>query len=293
MAPQLRGRPTFVTVAATPALIGNINGFSIAREIRAAYSPAIFMDTASQSLPSDKRSKPRLLLSEDAVANLLWECIRKAFARAFLIQILGGVAIGLLGHVFKEMTPSLPPVVSHASQAKASPSPFSHAVGAFVSKNEFWIIFCLLFIAMAGARVARYSRNSQHRRLLARLLRINRRMSKDWFSLFVVNGFTAWASAMVFMIVQQFSWTQMFWNVSAVFHSLFQALANLVPGAGPLGRWYSWYGQNQAKFLFWLLYSAAICDDLGLPNYKTLIIGVRHRLKSYAQKRFAPVVAEP
>ncbi|HWW01402.1 MAG TPA: hypothetical protein VNZ64_17025 [Candidatus Acidoferrum sp.] len=28
--------------------------------------------------------------------------------------------------------------------------------------------------------------------------------------------------------------------------------------------------QNQFKFTFWFFYTAAICDDLGLPNFKTL-----------------------
>jgi len=38
-----------------------------------------------------------------------------------------------------------------------------------------------------------------------------------------------------------------------------------------INAWISWYGQNQAKFTFWVLYLAAIADDMGLPNYKTLV----------------------
>jgi hypothetical protein len=149
---------------------------------------------------------------------------------------------------------------------------------------------------MALTRLARYSRNRQHRRFVAALVRINRRMSRDWFSLFVVNGFVAWVSAMVFGIVQQFSWTQILWNViSAALHPVFQMLVSLAPGANWLGRWISWYGQNQVKFVFWLLYSAAICDDLGLPNYKTLFVWMRRRFKRFIQTAIPGVAksAEP
>jgi hypothetical protein len=69
-------------------------------------------------------------------------------------------------------------------------------------------------------------------------------------------------------------------------------MASAGPGAGSVGRWYWWYGQNQAKFLFWLLYSAAICDDLGLPNYKTLIRWGGRRLRIYVRKRWATDITQ-
>src|SRR5262249_4227038 len=34
--------------------------------------------------------------------------------------------------------------------------------------------------------------------------------------------------------------------------------------------WVDWFGQNQARFDFWIIYLAAICDDLGIPSIKTL-----------------------
>ena len=43
-----------------------------------------------------------------------------------------------------------------------------------------------------------------------------------------------------------------------------------IPGSNSLANLANWYGDNQFKFMFWLFYSAAICDDLGLPNYKAL-----------------------
>jgi hypothetical protein len=35
--------------------------------------------------------------------------------------------------------------------------------------------------------------------------------------------------------------------------------------------WWSWYDQNQLKFNFWLIYLAAVCDDFGIPNLKSLV----------------------
>jgi hypothetical protein len=50
-------------------------------------------------------------------------------------------------------------------------------------------------------------------------------------------------------------------------------------------RWSTWYGVNQTKFAFWLLYSAALCDDLGLPNYKTLARRAWNRFCKAIQRR--------
>jgi hypothetical protein len=83
----------------------------------------------------------------------------------------------------------------------------------------------------------------------------------------------ALVAVLVLQFVQRFSLTHLLWEaVSNVFYQVLGAAARLVGVSLPslLERWFSWYGENQTKFAFWLLYSAAICDDLGLPNYKAL-----------------------
>jgi hypothetical protein len=80
-------------------------------------------------------------------------------------------------------------------------------------------------------------------------------------------------AVLVLQCVQNFSLTHWLWEaVSGRALQALQAVGRLMGWSqpSPLERWFSWYGANQTKFAFWLLYSAALCDDLGLPNYKTL-----------------------
>ena len=80
-------------------------------------------------------------------------------------------------------------------------------------------------------------------------------------------------AVLVLQCVQNFSLTHWLWEaLSGRALQALQAMGRLMGWSqpSPLERWFSWYGANQTKFAFWLLYSAALCDDLGLPNYKTL-----------------------
>jgi hypothetical protein len=227
----------------------------------------------------------RPVLNGDTAATILWESAWKALIRAFFVQMFGSIVVGFISNVFSEMSPSAPPGFSHHLAAPSSP--IWHGLGTFIRQNAFWMIFAVLFILITGARFARFLPKSEHRRLAAQFIRINRRISNQWFSLFVVNGFTAWISTMVIMFTQQFSWARILWSaIGNVVEPFFQTLAKFLPGAGTVGQWFSWYGDNQPKFLFWLLYSAAICDDLGLPNYKALIRWGWQRLKRYFQSRW-------
>jgi hypothetical protein len=204
-----------------------------------------------QKRPAEKVIKPRSLLSRNAVTTILWESAWNALFRAFIIQILGSIAISLLGEVFKEMSPSLPPGLNRKPHEGVEASPISHWLGTFIAQNQFWIIFGVLFLALTATRFALFLRDPELRRFAARFLRINRRISGHWFSLFVLNGLLAWISTTVFIALHQFSWTQILWGmISPVLQPLLHMLANLVPGAGAFERWYSWYGENQAKFVF-------------------------------------------
>jgi hypothetical protein len=62
------------------------------------------------------------------------------------------------------------------------------------------------------------------------------------------------------------------WLVDAVAPGL-NRWATQFFGQGHLGaaqEWWNWWSDNQLKFSFWALYIAGICDDLGVPNLKTL-----------------------
>src|SRR5579859_7935577 len=236
------------------------------------------MDSARR-VPPDRPVQPQAHLNLDTVVAIVWESIWNALIRAFLIQILGSIAIGLLGDAFREMAPSLPSL-GLKPDGQARSSPLMPGISSFVAQNHFWILFALLFVAITATRFARYSWNPKHRNLVALLLRTNRRIFRHWFGLFVINAFGAWISAVVIMALQRFSWTQIIWSwLGSAIQPLFHMLSAIIPGAGGFERWFSWYNQNQTKFLFWLLYSAAICDDLGLPNYKTLLRWSGRRIK--------------
>ena len=95
----------------------------------------------------------------------------------------------------------------------------------------------------------------------------------------VGNAFTAFVAVMVLEITQHFSTSRWLWElVSQAVHPVLQAVGARLPAwTNGLASYYNWFNANQLKFTFWLFYAAAICDDLGLPNYKTLIRWLWHR----------------
>jgi hypothetical protein len=100
-------------------------------------------------------------------------------------------------------------------------------------------------------------------------------------------------AVLVLQCVQNFSLTHWLWEaVSGRALQALQAVGRLMGWSqpSPLERWFSWYGANQTKFAFWLFYSAALCDDLGLPNYKTLARRAWKRVcKTLQRWKAAPV----
>jgi hypothetical protein len=52
-----------------------------------------------------------------------------------------------------------------------------------------------------------------------------------------------------------------------------------------VGGMFAWYGDNQIRFNFWILYVAAVCDDLGIPNLKTLarLLWARWQKRNFVQ----------
>jgi hypothetical protein len=105
------------------------------------------------------------------------------------------------------------------------------------------------------------------------LERAGNRLAAEWFGLIVSNAFVAWVSAIVLASVPGFSYTALLWGWLVTVLAPARSLVESVIGSSATGyfqRWMEWYGENSMKFNFWLLYVAGICDDLGLPNLKTL-----------------------
>jgi hypothetical protein len=207
------------------------------------------------------------------LGEILWVSGKEALFMAFLVSILGCIAIGILSGICGKMTPSLPPGLEGHPALTSGPAHWWHASRNAIHRHSFAILFLALFVVKAALRLAHFSRSPRQRKAAALALRVTRRCSRDWFSLLIKNAFVAFLAVLVLQCVQQFSLTRLLWG--AVRDTAYQALeaaSRLVGWSHPglLERWFSWYGANQTKFAFWLLYSAALCDDLGLPNYKTL-----------------------
>jgi hypothetical protein len=80
-------------------------------------------------------------------------------------------------------------------------------------------------------------------------------------------------AAMAAYWIQQFSFSQILlhWLWAAIGTPIHGILAQVLgKSTDGLDSWFGWYNANQLKLSFWFFYLTAICDDLGLPNLKTL-----------------------
>ena len=224
-------------------------------------------------MPASFRSNRPAELLPTKVGEILWVSAKEALFMAFLMSILGSIAVSILSGICGSMTPSLPPGLEGHPALNSVPAHWWHASQNTIHRHAFAILFLALFVVKSALRLAHYSRNPRQRKAAARALWATHRISRNWFGLLIKNAFAAFAGVLVLQFVQNFSLTHWLWEaVRNVFSPVLQAAVRLVGGSLPglVERWFSWYGANQTKFAFWLLYSAALCDDLGLPNYKTL-----------------------
>lgn len=240
---------------------------------------------------SEAPAGPQALTVEKAI-EILWECLWGALFLTILVQICGGITLGLAGGVWHKMTPTLPPELTRHIVLEDNPT--AGWDWRFFQHHRFALIYAMLFAGKAVGQLVGYSRNQRHRRVAAWLLRLSRRLSRDWFSLIVGNAFTALVAVFVWQFVQQFSVSGFIGEfIFNLIHPVLDALGSLLLGDGAshtVENLTACYSANQFKFMFWLFYSAAICDDLGLPNYKTLLRWSWRRVR----KRLQPAAyAEP
>jgi hypothetical protein len=234
-------------------------------------------DASTDRLPDGRRT-----LTPPKAATILWDCAWEALILAFLVQLFGNIAVRMVGNVWSRMTPSLPPGLASELGVKSDASP----TFSFSSRDRLALIFVLLFVGLAAGRLMRYSRNQERRNAAAWLTRITRRVSAEWFGIVVINAIIASVMVPVLQITSQFTLTKVLWNLlGGLVQPVIQAAAGFLPD-GPVAvikGLANWVSANQLKFSFWLLYSAAICDDLGLPNYKTLGRSLSRRFKRSGQ----------
>jgi hypothetical protein len=209
--------------------------------------------------------------------TVVLEVAGDAFINAILVLVLGKIAISLVGGIWGDMVPSAPPGFHHQFEAEDSATPVHNWFS--LSRNQlFLLIFFLIFCLKLWLRLS--SRAPGNRK--SALRKAAGHVYDNWFDLIVFNAFGAMISAMLVVWVQRFSPAQFI--IGAVLGAFATALKHFTDAmfgahrADALISLFSWYGANQLKFTFWLLYLAAICDDLGVPNLKTIARAWRRRL---------------
>ena len=211
-------------------------------------------------------------LTLSAAASILWECAWEAVFLAFFARLFGGIAVGIVGGIWHDMTPSPPPGFERRQLPEADPAA-SFSFG-FLRQHSFVLLAAVFFLLKSAARFAGYSRRAEHRQAAAWAQGLLQRAGENWFGLIVGNAFGALVTTIILQFSGQFSFTSFLWQICSDFlRSLAHGAESFLPHSGWLDRFgalWGWYSDNRFKFMFWFFYVAALCDDLGLPNFKTL-----------------------
>jgi hypothetical protein len=203
----------------------------------------------------------------DDFLGQVWDCAWSSLWLAFVVQIAGSIALGMASGIWEQMVPSLPP-------GWTAPTGVKIGHWRFVERHEFALIYGLLFLGKVAAALVQHLQHPRHRTVAAWLLRATRKLGHDWFALTVGNALGAFIAVLVWQYVQRFSLNgflgQMLLGLlRPVLHGQY-GLTGTGDAAQAVTDLVAWYHANQFKFVFWLFYSAGICDDLGLPNYKAM-----------------------
>jgi len=223
-----------------------------------------------QVTSSIKRSRKPARLTGSKVTDILWDSAWEALVLGFVVLIFGSIVFGFVSSVWRDMTPSLPPGPGSEPKLEAEGSPLDFS---FFPEHRYALIFLVLFGSIAAGRLLQYAPREGQRRAAPWAKRAFKRISDQWFGLIVLNAFVTVIAVMIIKFTQQFTLTAFLWHiVGDLVTSLLQAVAKLfsTDAVTYVKNLAAWYVANQPRLLFWLLYTAAICDDLGLPNYKTL-----------------------
>ena len=222
--------------------------------------------TVTLSMAAKVRSNLTARSNAESGLSRFIDCAMNAAVSAFVIVLLGKIALGIVSGVAGRMIPS------------ALPGFEGGAASDYVSNTGVWwdalfslrfkIFYAAMFLICLRQQLASASpaQNAQGR--VPRWQRIGRLFSENWFGSLIGNAFLAMGLAIALARIPDFSFWKWSWNW----------LISVTPvggwfNDGPLTwlkPWLAWYDHNKVKFYFWLIYFAAVCDDFGIPNFKTL-----------------------
>ncbi len=216
------------------------------------------------------------LTGSPGAVEIIWESAVEAAGGAFVVWILGGVALSIAGAFAGDMIPSAPPF------HRGGVHPWFGQHWLHSLKGHSLVFLFAAFFAHSlwiGFRARRGVEVGALKRLEYMLLKLR----KDWFRMIVGNAIGAWVGAVILVWASGFSLTQIVWHwLMGLIFSAVHGLGGATLGDGRWSRieeWFDWYGANQMKLNFWFLYIAGICDDLGLPNFKALLRWLWRRWK--------------
>jgi hypothetical protein len=223
-------------------------------------------------------------LTPSKAMSIIWASVLAAFVQTILVLAMGTLAVGMFGDLIGDMLPSLPPPLKAVHLAGAGTSGYWHALRSTFQAHGFVLLFAILSTLTAVSRLASASRPEALRKSGRRMRAFGRRLSSKWFDFIVVNALGALISAFAVVWIQQWSVTQMVlqWLPAWLLPEIQEAVGSWLgqDALETLNGWISWYGGNQFKFAFWLFYIGSICDDLGVPNFKTLARGIWNRVRT-------------
>lgn len=193
----------------------------------------------------------------------------EALGSAFVVWILGGVALSIAGAFARDMIPSLPPGLAGEQVPKGHHAVHYNAWWREGRSDAFVLFFAIFFVhsLWAAFHGGKIGGGKRIQRILAKL-------RENWFGLVVGNAISAWVATLVLGITQNFLPLQMLWHMAlALMLPILREISRFVFGEAAtagLGAWFSWYDSNQIKLTFWVIYLGGVFDDLGVPNFKSL-----------------------
>ena len=242
------------------------------------------MDQTTLKTPTSPRSPPPDTVEPQGSFAILRQSAVKALPEAIFVLVMGNVAVGLVGEIWHQMAPSLPPGLDGKTFSAAGRSVSSIIRWPSIRDHQFLVVYSIFLAHNLRLRLFGKSSTEQENESESTDHNARRDFARQWFRLIVGNAFDAICSAVALFWAQQFSLSQMLWHaVLQPIVAILQSAATSLFGestAGTFQRWIHWYGENQFKFNFWFFYLAAICDDLGIPNLKTLARWCWHRIKA-------------
>ncbi len=211
--------------------------------------------------------------------------------QAWVVLLLGGIALSLAGGIFAEMIPSRPPRFTPAAEATDAPALVKAWSAGWVTLKHYRLVALasVFFVLSASARF--YGRRpSADIESASRTRRAFGQLKKDWFGLLVGNAFGALIATYIARWIT-FSFERSLFQglLAAILSTIWQFISPVFgPSlAGALQDWWQWGMANNTRFMFWMFFIGSVLDDLGLPNFKTLARWswrrLRHRINPALQ----------